>query len=355
MLFKTSRQSALCCQSEQSIAAATRGPLASLRTLAEKSVSQTISKNPMKSVTKQMNVFSVAILSGALALPAFGQDVDIQAGGTNVEVGSRGVDVDVDPSDDRTIARPPRVDADPGNTLNTQIASWALTDQQSIVELAQFGFQHSQTPAVKELATTIAREHQQLAQQLGRISQADGSVNAEANIQRRQELRANRELTEVAQEATTEARRDELRNSDGVRTPLENFGDRIENRARRLADRAERAAGATRDAIDRSTVSEEELSGYRLSQSPWLQIHREIRSELDQSSRAELEQYQGYQFDASFIGMMIAAHLQQEATLKVLSQHASGDLATTLQTSLEKMRSHREQAEQVMDAITPTR
>lgn len=322
--------------------------------LDDKLLTQISLKNPMKSVNLK-NVLSVAILSGTFAMPAFGQDVEIQAGGTNVEVGSNGVDVDVDASNDRTIARPPSIDAELDNTLNMQIASWAVDDQKSIVELAQFGLSRTQTNAVKELATTIAREHQQLVEQLGSFSQADVSIDAEANIQRRQESRARREATQQAQEATTEARRDDIRNSDGVRTPLENFGDRIENRVQQLADRAERAAGATRDVIDRNTVTEAELSGYGLSQSPWLQIHREITSELDQSARAELEQYQGYQFDASFIGMMIAAHLQQEATLKVLSQHASGELAETLQTSLEKIRQHREQAENVMDAIKPAR
>lgn len=309
----------------------------------------------MKSVVKLKNFFSIAILSGTIAMPAFGQDVDIQAGGTDVEVGSNGVDVDVDARNDRTIARPPRIEAELNNTLNMQIASWAAGDQQSIVELAQYGLSRTQTPAVKELATTIIQEHQQLADQLGRVSESDVSRDAGANLRNRQETRAQREAAEQAREATTEARRDEIRNSDGVRTPLENFGDRIENRVQQLADRAERAAGATRDAIDRNPVSEDELSGYRLSQSPWLQIHREITSELDQSARAELEQYQGYQFDASFIGMLIAAHLQQEATLKVLSQHASGELAATLKTSLGKIHQHREQAEMVMNAIKPAR
>lgn len=309
----------------------------------------------MKSVVNLTNVFSAAILSGTLAIPAFAQDVDIQAGGTNVDVGSRGVDVDVAGRDDRVIARPPSIVADLDNALNSQIAAWVSTDQNSIVELAQFGLTRTQTPAVKELALMIVREHQQLAEQLSSVSPPNVSVDTEAKIERRQEERAGREAAEQAQVATTEARRDELRNRDGVRTPLENFGDRIENRVQQLADRAERAAGATRDAIDRSTVSEAELSGYRLSQSPWLQIHREITSELDQSARKDLEQYQGYQFDASFIGMLIASHLQQEATLKVLSQHASGELAATLQASLEKISQHRQQAEKVMDSIKPRR
>ncbi len=310
----------------------------------------------MNSIAKFANVFPVAFLSGTLAMPAFGQGIDVQAGGTGVQAGSGevDVDVDVDDSDSRRDSRPESAGGNVGNSLNAQIASWARTDQQSIVELAQFGVSRTQTPAVKELANTISRAHRKLAEQLAKFAPADLATSSiDANSERRPDVRDRRQSAQHSDETTTEARRDAARDRDGVRTPLENLGDRVENRVDRLADRAEQAADATRDAIDRSTMSEQELRRNRLSHSPWLNIHHEIAAELDRSARHELQQYKGYEFDASFIGMLIASHLQQEATLKVLSQLASGDLANTLETALVEIRQHREHAETVMNSIKP--
>lgn len=272
--------------------------------------------------------FSCMILSATSLLA---QDIELQSEDAVVDVDERGVDVDVQRESNRRRA---------ASGMNAQIAQWLTIDQRSIVDLAEFGLQRTKTPEVRQLAESIIEDHRALARQLAGFQRATGGTTAEV---RRAPLR------EDSREDARERLRDNRRDRDGVRRPVENLVDRVEDGLERLGDRAERAVENVDDAFDDD--SERDVLVDRSSRGPtsaWVQIHREIVERLSEMSKADLDKRSGYEFDASLVGMFVASHLQQEATMKVLAQRATGNLKQNLQRAVTTLRQHRERAEQVM-------
>lgn len=300
------------------------------------------------------SIFRLFFATAVCATPltaASGQEVDVDAGPTGVQVQQDDVDVDVDRAERRT-----RTDAATTSRsderLNSEIATWSLADQRAIVELAEFGAERTKTPEVQQLADMIAEEHRQLAEKLAgftRRSATTDRVDSDSSDdgERRRRLRDRRQATDQSEDQDRRPVRD--------RRPLENLAERLETGVERLADRAEQAVEATRDAVDRSIAGEEAPGRFVATRSFWPDLHREITDRVTATAKRDLEQYQGYEFDASFVGILVAAHLNQEATLEVLQQRASGDLAETLGNAVSAIRQHRQQAEQVMENIKPSR
>lgn len=282
---------------------------------------------------------SAALIASLAASATWAQDVDVQAGDTAVQIDRSGVQVDGQRGQRlrQSDRQQPRTPA----TMNRQITQWLIVDQQNIVSLAQYGLQRTQTPQVRELAETIARDHEALGHKLNDVGLRESSTSQPAD------------LTDAPREeqtdATREARRDAVRDQDGDRNRLENLGDRLEDGVERLADTAERVIGDARQGVDRVVGGDRQnrlMRGVR-----WIEIHREITKKLEDVARQDLQGRQGYEFDAAFVGMLIASHLQQEATLDVLSSRASGDLVQTLDEALASVKQHRAQAEQIMGQI----
>lgn len=287
-----------------------------------------------------------AVLVGSLTVPATSaQEVEVQAGDTAVQVDRNGAQLQTRPNQPATEPnrqRPNRQPLRPGANMDRQIAQWLIVDQQNIINLAQYGLQKSQTPQVRELAETIIREHETFASKL-RDGSGEGATTARP-IDSEDTTRGDQR--EERREATREARRDEVRDQDGQRRPIENLGDRLEDGVERLTDRAERVAGEARQGLDRAVDGDRPTRGAR-----WVDIHREIGQKVEEVVRQDLDQREGYEFEAAFVGMLVASHLQQEATLAVLSTRVSGDLAQTLEQAQASVKQHRAQAEQVMGQL----
>lgn len=279
-------------------------------------------------------------LSALLSTPAFCQDVsvDVNDGQTQVRAERQRVDVRRDRD-----ARRPR---DAANRSNQQIAKWVVVDQKHIVDLAEYGLQRTKTPEVRELAETIVREHQQLADRLSAMVNADTIPRESRSAD---EITRDQEQRSGAAEDTVAGSREARRNRDDRRRPLENLGDRLEEGVERVADRTERAIENTREAIRRELNDDQPMRG----SVAWVDIHRDIAGEVAKTAQRDLEKVHGYEFDASFVGMLSAAHIQQEATLAVLSNRASGDLASTLEEALQTIRQHKQHADRVMQTIKP--
>lgn len=272
-----------------------------------------------------------AVLPALLTVSSvFAQQIDVEAGETEVEVGQRGVSVDTDTSrpNERKIAGP-SID----QRMNHQIADWLIVDQQAVIDLANFGLERTKTPEVRQLAERIVQDHRALIDQLNAV----GSVNRSgaSAAERRDDLQDERA------EAAREVRRDARRERDGVRRPLENIVDRVEDGVERIADRVERTF--------EGEFAEPNIAAVpTATDASWVQIHRQIKDRLNAVARQDLEKRSGYEFDAALVGMLVASHLQQEATMEVLSKWAEGDLSNTLTKASETIRHHRQEAEHVM-------
>lgn len=320
----------------------------------------------LKRTTKQLAATTLAL---GLALPASAQIVDVEAGGTRVQVGGgAGVQVDT-PS--RTEVDAPAVHvnatANDRQLSSNVMVDWLLIDQQSIQQLAQFGLTRSKTPEVRQLAETVARDHAALAERLQQLAAAQphaaGAANvspdavhrAEVNAERRQTIRDQREESRDAIRDRREQIGDARRAADGVVRPIERLADRVEDGVERVAEGAQNAAEATREAIDANLGDDRVARQPRMqpATSGTVQLHREIVAQTARIARTDLEQRDGYEFNAAFVGMMEAAHLQQQATFEVMAQHADGELRTVLQDALATIKQHRQAAGQVMQNLKP--
>lgn len=266
------------------------------------------------------------------------QEVDVRAGATDVEVDREGVAVDVNSPQQNPITDRP---------MDFQIAAWLLIDQRSIIDLAEYGSKHSQSPEVRKLAEAIIRDHQSLAQTLSEIGQA--TTQPRSNILRDRGQRAEAAEDRIDQRADTQREEAAAAPRDGARRPPASIVDRVEDGIERVADRAEQLLETGRDAVDRELTPERAVRSS--ARSPWIEIHRQIASNLSQAARQDLDQRQGYELDASLVGMFVASHLQQEATMEVLATRASPDLQSTLKQAADTIRQHRQHAEKVMNTI----
>jgi predicted outer membrane protein len=271
--------------------------------------------------------------STAGAQTVAGQEVDVDAGATDVEVDRDGVRVDTGLN-----AETNRPQFRRGERMNHQIASWLLIDQRKLVDLTQFGLERSKTPEVRQLLETILRDHESLMNQLDSAAELATAGDRDASATRRENRQTRREARQE---------RDEARGAE--RRPLEDLGERLEQGIERLGESAERVVADAREGIDR--LVEGEQASRRVADSPWLDIHREITEKLASVAQQDLEQRQGHEFDAALVGMLVAAHLQQQATLEVLSSRATGELADTLSKARDTVEQHRRHAEQAMNRI----
>jgi len=274
----------------------------------------------------------IIFLVAAMTAPAQSQEINVQAGQTDVKVNERGVEVDADPDrSDRIVSRP---DA-PAAALDKNLADWLIIDQRATVELAKFGLQRTKTPEVRELIEEIVRDHQQLIERLAPVQER--KVNASSSTD-----------NEAAGESTAAEAPGQERRRQRSDRPLEQLAERVE----RIADRAERTVDDIRGAIERNLIDSATRSG-----SAWtgVQLHREITDQLVEQSKQNLDKRAGYEFDASLIGILVANHLRQEATVKVFRNRADDDLRQVLGEALTSVRQHRQRAEQVMETIKPER
>ncbi|KAA5542604.1 DUF4142 domain-containing protein [Roseiconus nitratireducens] len=300
----------------------------------------------MKSIFEPMTVkvggltLAIAMTCG-LSPSASGQDVDVATPRGQVEVedeGLGGEDVEVRVQSDRRRGTD-RARAMNASLSNRQLANWLLVDQRQIVDLAKYGLDRSKSPEVRQLAETVIQDHQDFSKQLRQVNAGDRNDDqaADESDQRR------------------DRRRNLLRNrgeADGRegRDALEGIADRIESGVDRLANRAERVVEETRDAVERNVADVRRRPGGAAA-AGWLAIHRDISQRWSQAVRNDLENRDGYEFDAAFVGVLVAAHLKEQAVLEVLRDHADGDLKSTLDQALATTMQHRQSAEQVMQSI----
>lgn len=81
---------------------------------------------------------------------------------------------------------------------------------------------------------------------------------------------------------------------------------------------------------------------------PHLQIRQEMADECLASTRRELSDKKGFEFDASYVGMQIAAHLRMVDELKVFERHASREMQPVLRAGRKTAEEHLQRAKDLM-------
>ena len=259
-------------------------------------------------------------------------------------------------------------------SMDSQIAQWLLADQRNIRDLAKFGLGRTKTPAVRQHAETIINDHSKVISLLEQVIQSNAQTsvtqpanqpagvdprvvdNVEQRTDRRQARREFRDDQIDANRDVAEARADRVRAADGVRTPAENAVDRVEDGVQRAADGLRNLARNAGDEVDRVVENAAEFAEpTRRDNSnqiaPWVSVHQQIANKVANNARLGLERRSGMQFDQAFLGMIAAAHLEEESTLEVLSQRASPDLRKILDVALQDAAQHGQKAEAIMTQL----
>lgn len=82
-----------------------------------------------------------------------------------------------------------------------------------------------------------------------------------------------------------------------------------------------------------------------------LQIRHEIADECLASTRRELSDKKGLEFDACYLGMQIAAHMRMVDELKVLERHATREMQPVLQAGRKTAEGHLQKAKDLMKEL----
>jgi predicted outer membrane protein len=120
----------------------------------------------------------------------------------------------------------------------------------------------------------------------------------------------------------------EFRNRDTARKE----GDRDDSTARADQEKARTGQAGSQDQVQ-------------------MQIKRELADECLASTKRELGQKSGQEFDDCFVGMQIAAHMQMVDELKVLQRHASPELAAVLKEGHTTAQTHLDHAKKLMKTL----
>jgi putative membrane protein len=108
---------------------------------------------------------------------------------------------------------------------------------------------------------------------------------------------------------------------------------------------------------DHSKVAEklEQIVGSQEPNDRRSQIGREIDEQCMASLKKELASKSGKDFDACYVGSQISGHMQMAATLKVVSEHASGQLSEVVNEARPTVDKHLAQAKKLMEELDKSR
>lgn len=108
---------------------------------------------------------------------------------------------------------------------------------------------------------------------------------------------------------------------------------------------------------DHSQVVEklEQIVGSQEPNDQRSQIARDIDEQCMASLKKELASKKGQDLDACYVGSQIAGHMQMAATLKVISEHASGQLSEVVNEARPTVDKHLANAKKLMEELDKSR
>lgn len=199
--------------------------------------------------------------------------------------------------------------AQPGVNMDAEFAACLVLANQNEIAAAKLAEDRTESGHVKKFAKMLQTDHEKFIGELERFGGQQYRNRVKEQVDSRSE----------DQRSETEAQANQQKEAYG----------------KTGTQRTNRAPGA----------------GAAASQGTHMQIRQELADECLASTRRELGDKKGSEFDACFVGMQIAAHLHMVDELKVLERHASRELQPVLKQGRTKAEEHLQKAKELMKQL----
>ncbi|HZZ29910.1 MAG TPA: DUF4142 domain-containing protein [Pirellulales bacterium] len=177
---------------------------------------------------------------------------------------------------------------------DSQLSGCLIVDNQGEIALGQLAEQKAKDKDVKDFGQKMVKDHTEFMQQLERFAGTQGGPGRDP----------------------------EARNTVSTQT------------------------AATETAVPGSTT--QPLGSQQLN---FVMLKQEIGQKLLDMVKKDLNEKEGSEFDKCYIGGQIGAHMQVLATLEVVRNQASPELAAVLDKGIETTKSHLEHAKKIAKAL----
>ena len=216
-------------------------------------------------------------------------------------------------------AQPESTERGTANRSDGLLAGWVLIDSNNEIALAQIAEQRSRNQEVKQFAQQMIADHRELAQKLQRYASSAGFSTTMPGITGGVPRRDGD---------------DDGRNGDDDR----NDGER--ERGTGTTQGQQPRPGETRPGETPGATG----FGASTGEVNHVQLIQELGKQCLESTRKELEQRSGADFDRFYMNLAVAAHMRTNDTLTVFERHASGEVRNVLSEGKRKVESHLERA-----------
>jgi predicted outer membrane protein len=203
-----------------------------------------------------------------------------------------------------------------------QLVMWLASENEGEIALGKFASERAQNDEVKEFAQMMVKDHSEFLNKLHQIAPTASKGGAEPATAREQTR------TESDKRSTT--RKDEARPDESKRTQPK-------------ADAAQTKPAD--DATIRRSYADPERG------TDLLRIKQEIAKQCLETSKKELGEKSGADFDKCYMGQQIMAHLGMADTLKVVKNYASPELKQLLEDGEKAVQGHLAHAKVIMKQI----
>ena len=222
------------------------------------------------------------------------------------------------------------------------------------IEISRFALDRLQTEQAKAFAEKMIREHSQGCEKIQQLAgnlagQHDHAADSPAGAVNR-ELRRDqpgRDQPGREEGAASETKRDTRGKLKSTTAEVKPEGTAVETTTGNEGTGRQGVAAAERHAGENPQHAAGRSGGAHGVD--WVSIHKQIGEQCLQSTKQEFERHQGADFDKAYMGQQIVAHMKTLDELKVLRNHATGELRTEIEKSIEMATRHLEEARKIME------
>jgi len=245
-----------------------------------------------------------------------------------------------------------------GREVEQYLTACLLADNQAEVELSQFAQQHAKSSEVKEFAQMMVQDHQKMIQQLQQLSGATGSAGRNGALSATESGRNSttssssaRQSSRTSNIATNGASANESAIGASGSTDSIGTGTSTAATGRNTASSDLPGRGSALNSLGPGGAVAAQTAAGGGAVHQLMQIDRQIVERKSQSTREELQQKSGAEFDKGFVGTAINAHIHALAALEVIGQQSQGQLAQVAQQARPTVQQHLEHAKQLMKKL----
>jgi predicted outer membrane protein len=251
------------------------------------------------------------------------------------------------------------------STLDQQIAAFLYGCTRNEIEISRVAQENATKAEVRSFAAMMVKDHSDDLQKLQKAAGNQLSVHETDSSGARKSAEANSEngktsgTEKVGAQSNGNSPRDErIRDGERSSTSAPRGGQKPaspENEAPGTG-RIEGAVGERGTSV-RGTNGVGEASINRentRAASDWNTIHRQIADQCLASTKADLQKKTGSAFDKCYMDQQVLAHMKTLDELKVLRNHATGELRSDLDHSVQMTTQHLEEAKKIAATLEGT-